>query len=127
MDSVFPRMSGIALFTLLLGLSQTPSALALDAGYLEAVKADVSEFTTNEFKAPENSKWLGAGEDAAAAELDDLAGFSNFLQKKSPGSFIFYKKLPTDYQQRLHRDYLATGDLDRIKQDIFTYTREVKK
>jgi hypothetical protein len=52
---------------------------------------------------------------------------SRYIQSKSPGSYIFYKKLPTDYQQRLHRDYLATGDLDRIKQDIFKYTREVKR
>jgi hypothetical protein len=87
----------------------------------------VSEFTTNEFQAPENSKWLGDDDNAAAAEMNDLEGFSAYLQNKSPGSYIFYKKLPKNYQERLHRDYLATGDLDRIKQDIFKYTREAKK
>ena len=86
----------------------------------------MSEFITKEFHAPENSKWLGS-DDNAAAEMDDLAGFANYLQSKSPGSYIFYKKLPIDYQKRLHQDYLATGDLERIKQDIFKYTRQVKK
>jgi hypothetical protein len=127
MESVSLRTSRIALFSLLLGVAQIPSVLALDSGYIEAVKADMSEFTTKEFQAPENSKWMGSDGGEEAAELNDLAGFSSYLQKKSPGSYIFYKKLPTEYQERLHQDYLATGDLDRIKQDIFKYTREAKK
>jgi hypothetical protein len=125
MKSLSHRVSRTALFSLLLGTAHIPSVLALDPGYIEAVKADVSEFTTQEFQAPENSAWLGSG-DSAAAELADLPGFSSYIQKKSPGSYIFYKKLPTEYQQRLYQDYLATGDLDRIKQDIFKYTREVR-
>lgn len=127
MESVSPRTGRFVIFSLVLGLSHVSSAVALDPGYIEAVKSDVSEFTTQEFAAPENSQWLGADDNGAAAELDDLAGFSAFIKNKSPGSYIFYKKLPTEYQERLHRDYLETGDLDRIKQDIFKYMREAKK
>ena len=127
LESVTFLASRIGSFCLLLGVLHAPSLLAIDSGYIEAVKADVSEFSTKEFIAPVDSSWLGSGDEAAAAELNDLPGFSSYLKNKSPGSYIFYTKLPTDYQERLHRDYLATGDLDRIKQDIFKYTREAKK
>ena len=105
-------------------------AAAADPGYIAAVKADVAEFTTHEFQPPPDSAWVGSGSEAGhegAAQTMDLEGFSAFLQKKSPGSFIFYRKLPKQYQQKLHDDYLATGDLDRIKSDIFKYSREAKK
>ncbi len=121
------RIPRIALLSLLLGVTQASSLFALDSGYIDAVKADVAEFTTQEFLPPEESKWLGSGDSSGAGDLDDLSGFSRFVQSKSPGSYIFYKKLPVEYQERLHQDYLATGDLDRIKQDIFKYTREAKK
>lgn len=106
------------------------SVQAADEDYIAAVKADVAEFTTHEFQAPPDSKWVGSGDDAgenSAAQLKDLAGFSDYLQKKSPGSYIFYRKLPTEYKEKLHSDYLSTGDLDRIKEDIFKYSREVKR
>jgi hypothetical protein len=113
-------------YVLMIGVLFSGQAIGLDPGYIEAVKADVAEFTTNQFQAPADSKWLG-GDENEPAQLMSLQGFSDFLQSKSPGSFIFYKKLPSEYRERLHQDYLATGDLDRIKQDIFKYTREVKK
>jgi hypothetical protein len=106
------------------GIFITGQALALDPGYVEAVEADVAEFTSHQFQAPTGSGWLG--DDKTSAQLLDQQGFSDFLQSTSPGSFIFYEKLPDKYQKLLHQDYLVTGDLDRIKQDIFKYTRQVK-
>lgn len=100
--------------------------IAIDTGYIDAIEADVAEFTTNEFHPPSESDWLG-NVDSDSTQVMDLNGFSDYLQNKSPGSYIFYKKLPREYKERLLHDYLATGDLDRIKQDIFKYTREVKK
>ena len=103
---------------------------AADADYIAAIKADVAEFTTHEFQAPPDSAWVGAGDESsqnAGNQVMDLEGFSAYLQKKSPGSYIFYKKLPVEYKEKLHGDYLSTGDLDRIKEDIFKYSREVKR
>jgi hypothetical protein len=110
----------------LLGICQFGTAFGIDQGYIEAIEADVAEFFTQTFHPPADSSWLGdtAGE---SAQLMDLNGFSDYLKDKSPGSFIFYEKLPSEYKKQLHQDYLATGDLDRIKQDIFKYTREIKK
>jgi hypothetical protein len=116
----------VVFFIYLPGIIVAYPAFGIDSGYIDAVKADVAEFAAHEFQAPVNSDWLGdsAGE---AAQLMDLEGFSTFLKKNSPGSFIFYAKLPIEYKNRLHSDYLTTGDLDRVKQDIFKYTRQVKE
>jgi hypothetical protein len=110
----------------LLGCLLPLPALALDPGYIDVIEADVAEFTSGEFKPPENSTWLGSV-NSEEARLADLDGFSRFLQSESPGSFIFYEKLPNDYKEQLHEDYLVTGDLDRIKDDIFKYTRRLKR
>ncbi|MEJ2694947.1 MAG: hypothetical protein P8166_18525 [Candidatus Thiodiazotropha sp.] len=121
-----PRAFPVCRYSLLLSSFLFFPAWAVDPGYLETVEADVAEFTSQEFQPPADSTWLGGGEQEASPALD-LAGFASYLQDKSPGSYIFYMKLSFDYQERLHKDYLATGDLDRIKEDIFKYTREMKK
>jgi hypothetical protein len=120
------RTFPVSLYSLLLGTFLSIPAWAVDPGYLESVEADVAEFGSVEFRPPADSTWLGAA-DQEASPLLDLAGFAGYLKDKSPGSYIFYKKLSFEYQERLHKDYLATGDLDRIKDDIFKYTREMKK
>jgi hypothetical protein len=101
-------------------------AFGVDSSYINAIEADVAEFTTNEFHPPADSNWLG-NTDSDTTQLKDLNSFSEYLKNKSPGSYIFYTTLPREYKERLHKDYLLTGDLDRIKQDIFKYTREAKK
>lgn len=129
MDEKNSQSVTIHLGLLLTGGLLCASAQAADPGYIDAIKADVAEFTTHEFKPPPDSSWIGSGSEASqngAAQSMDLDGFSAFLQKKSPGSYIFYEKLPLKYKQKLHGDYLATGDLDRIKADIFKYSREAK-
>jgi len=111
-------------------LAAPMAAMAVDSGYVDAVEADLAEFTTGSFQAPADSTWVGVEAteaDGAAPALADLEGFSSFLRSKSPGSFIFYNKLSDEYKELLHKDYLATGDLERVKADIFKYTRESKK
>jgi hypothetical protein len=120
------RMIPFLLFSLITVPFIASQAHALDQGYIDAVEADVAEFTSHEFHPPANSSWLG-GKDNDSTQRADQQGFSEFLQSNSPGSYIFYKKLPSNYRMKLHKDYLATGDLDRIKKDIFEYTREMKK
>jgi hypothetical protein len=130
MGKQYPRTAGFHLGSILMASLICASADAADAGYVAAIKADVAEFTTHEFQAPPDSAWIGSGDEASQGEgsqLMDLESFSTFLQKKSPGSYIFYKKLPVEYKEKLRSDYLSTGDLDRIKQDIFKYSREVKR
>lgn len=124
MLSVF-RMCGVFTCYLSIGIFLSGRAFAIDTGYIEAIEADVAEFTTNEFHPPADSDWLG-NLDSDSTQLMDLSGFADYIQSESPGSFIFYKKLPSEYKKKLLKDYLATGDLDRIKEDIFKYTREVK-
>jgi hypothetical protein len=126
MESVLIRSAAIYFAGFLLGYLHSPPAVALDPGYIDAIKADMAEFTSGEFKPPENSTWLESV-NSEEAQLADLDGFSQYLQNKSPGSFIFFNKLPTEYKKQLYKDYLATGDLDRVKDDIFKYTRELKK
>lgn len=126
MNCLSTRSTALGLGGLLIGALLSLPVAALDDGYIDAIKADVAEFETKVFSPPAESAWLGA-ESGEAAQLADLAGFSNFLRKKSPGSYIFYKKLPTEYKEQLHQEYLATGDIERIKSDIFKYTREVRR
>jgi hypothetical protein len=113
-------------WNLVFGIFQSGIVFGVDSSYIDAIEADVAEFTTYEFNPPADSSWLG-NTDSDSTRLKDLNNFSEFLQDKSPGSYIFYQTLPSEYKKRLHKDYLATGDLDRIKQDIFKYTGEVKK
>ena len=95
---------------------------------IDAIRAHSIAIGSDSDATADDSTAIGDNADAGGAgQLADLEGFSSFLQSKSPGSYIFYVKLPTEYKERLHQDYLATGDLDRIKADIFKYTREVKR
>ncbi|MES9942437.1 MAG: hypothetical protein ABW104_19025 [Candidatus Thiodiazotropha sp. 6PLUC2] len=120
------RLAATLLFGLLAVFLFLNRAYAMDTGYIDAVKADAAEFSTNEFHPPANSMWLGDDENESS-QVVDLQGFSEHIRTKSPGSYIFYKKLTAEYQNKLHQDYLATGDLDRVKQDIFKYTKEMKQ
>ena len=120
------RITSRLLFILLSAFLFPIHAYAIDSGYVDAVKADAAEFSTNNFQPPANSKWLGDN-DSATTQIVDLQGFSDFIRTESPGSYIFYKKLSTEHRQQLHQDYMATGDFDRVKQDIFKYTREMKQ
>jgi hypothetical protein len=103
---------------------------ASERGYLDAITADYEEFTTGVFEPPTGSTWVSSLDSQNKSHnlaYEKLEDFSSFLKEASPGSFIFYNKLPKAYQNQLHQDYLKAGNLDEIKQNIFIYTDELKK
>ncbi|MBV2090691.1 MAG: hypothetical protein KUF72_07360 [Candidatus Thiodiazotropha sp. (ex Ctena orbiculata)] len=103
---------------------------AMQSGYLDAVKADYNEFNSGTFEPPPQSTWIGSlstDTDNDRLGHNDLQDFSLFLKQASPGSFIFYNKLPDQYKDQLHQHYLKSGNLDEIKKAIFHYSRKVKK
>jgi hypothetical protein len=103
---------------------------AVEKGYIDAVQADLDEFTSGKFEPPPESTWVGSLENqtgGSSNSFNKLKNFSSYVKEKSPGSYIFYAKLPTSYQIRLQQEYLATGDIEQLKRNIFKYSREVKK
>ncbi len=115
---------------LLAGLTLGNRLYATQSGYLDAVKADFDEFNKGVFEPPPESTWIGSlskHNGNAGLSSENLHDFSLFLKDASPGSFIFYNKLPIQYQHRLHRQYLNTGNLDEIKKDIFKYSSDIRK
>jgi len=107
------------------------TAQAFDKDYLRAIKADVAEFHTHEFQPPKGTdSWListGAATSEQGGQQETLEGFSRFLREESPGSYIFFRKLPLKYKRRVHADYLATGDIRRMKQNIFNYSKQARQ
>jgi hypothetical protein len=119
------------IFSLFLILMNVNGALfANDSDYLEAIKADYEEFDTGVFIPPPGSSWVSTrnnGSGLPSLSHEKLEDFSSFLREESPGSFIFFDKLPKQYQTQLHQNYLETGNLDEIKKNIFKYSSELKK
>ena len=116
--------------SLLTGLSLGNQLYAVQSGYLDAIKADFDEFNSGVFEPPPESTWIGSlstDNSNAGLTYENLQDFSLFLKEVSPGSFIFYNKLPTQYKNQLHQQYLKTGNLDEIKKNIFKYSSEIKK
>lgn len=91
--------------------------------YVDAVKLDFEEFSTGTFKAPENSTWMPTGKKASVDGTDSLESFSQFLQKRFPGTFILYKKLDDSQKTAVWKDYVNTGDLGGIRSNIFSMRR----
>ncbi|MCG8489134.1 MAG: hypothetical protein MI756_16805 [Chromatiales bacterium] len=116
--------------SLLTGLSLGNQLYAMQSGYLDAIKADFDEFNSGVFEPPPESTWIGSlstDNSNAGLTYENLQDFSLFLKEVSPGSFIFYNKLPAQYKNQLHQQYLKTGNLDEIKKNIFKYSSEIKK
>ncbi len=94
--------------------------------YIEAIKADVDEFSTGSFDAPEDSaSWTGAdSENLGGSEIntESLESFSDFLKKESPGTYIFYRKLPLEFKKKIFEEYLTLGDIERTKQSVLRYS-----
>jgi hypothetical protein len=102
------------------------SVVASQQEYIDAIQADVDEFSSGEFNPPEDSTWVGsdlqqAGEIAKQGMGQGLEPFSEFLKEESPGSFIFFNKLPEEVKQKVADEYLEFGDLERTKKSILRY------
>ncbi|MCG7872539.1 MAG: hypothetical protein N0C81_02325 [Candidatus Thiodiazotropha lotti] len=123
-------IQSLFLLSLLSSLSIGNQLHAMQSEYVDAIKADYHEFNSGTFEPPPELTWVGAvSTDTSNAGLayENLQDFSLFLKEASPGSFIFYNKLPDQYKDQLHQQYLKTGNLDEIKKDIFKYSSEIKK
>lgn len=121
------RTPVIAVFSCLLC---SLSVIASQQDYIEAIKADVHEFSSGSFDPPVDSLWVGADSltiERAEKKHEGLDAFSDFLKAKSPGTHIFYQKLPVQFQQKVHEEYLATGDLERAKKSVFKYLGDLRK
>lgn len=87
--------------------------------YVQAVQAEVAEFTSGSFDLPESSPWLpdakAAGIHRASAEFEQ---FNKDFRKKAPGTYIRYNQLPYAIQQQIYRDYVKTGDFNKVRADV---------
>ena len=117
--------SGLVAASVFIYLLFDQPVVASQREYIEAIKADVAEFSSGVFNAPEGNAWIDAAQltfGAAGKKTESLESFSDFLKTESPGSHIFYKKLPPEFKQKIFEEYLTTGDLERTKKDILKYT-----
>jgi hypothetical protein len=116
--------------TLLLSLILSNQLNAMQSDYLDAIKADYDEFNSGIFEAPAETNWIGSidsDDSNTSLTYEKLEDFELFLKQASPGSFIFFNILPAKYKNQLHQQYLKTGNLDEIKQDIFIYSNQLKQ
>ena len=100
------------------------SVSAVQQGYIEAIQADVDEFSSGSFQPPAGSSWLGADAVESGGSLNrtvSLEAFSEYLQKESPGTYIFYKKIPLVVRKKVLIEYVEIGDFERTKKSIFRY------
>lgn len=117
----------IAFFSLLF---YSMTIVASQQDYIEAIEADVDEFTSGTFDPPKGSKWVdtGLGDNGGAAKkTETLETFAEFLKNESPGTYIFYKKLPLEFKQKVLEEYLAIGDIERTKKSILRYASSGRK
>ena len=110
----------VGAFVILACGMSSAAAQALPDDYLAAIKADAKEFATGSFVAPQNSAWVGRGGSKAADDgTASLAAFQSFLKKRFPGTHILYAKLADGDKSTLWKDYVKTGDLGRLRTNIF--------
>ena len=102
-----------------LGLFWPVSAFPASEAYLAAVKADVTEFDTGEFRAPPQSEWTGS-EEASGEGTATLKGFEDFLKGKFRGTYILYRGLDESARVRIWEDYVQSGDLGAVRTAIFS-------
>lgn len=106
------------------------SIVASQQEYIEAIEADVDEFSSGTFESPEESSWVGSDlkeNGGSTKKTESLESFSVFLKKESPGTYIFYKKLPLEFKQKVLEEYLEIGDIERTKKSILRYATSRRK
>jgi hypothetical protein len=90
---------------------------AASEAYIDAVNAEVSEFTTGEFSLSTTSPWIARAD--SGASISDVAGFKKFLRSELPGTYILFVRLPEGTQVKIFEDYRDTGDLGKARSDIY--------
>lgn len=113
---IIRRLMRFALLGLFLNV---PAVHAGTDAYVDAVRAEVDEFTTGRFEPPAGSSWVV--EDGSSVGFDgtaNLSDFDAFLRGKLPGTYILYARLPTWKKQQLFDEYNQTGDLGKLRSGI---------
>ena len=70
---------------------------------------------------------MPSGEKARADGTDSLESFSQFLQKRFPGTYILFNKLDEKQKTEVWQDYVNTGDLGGIRSNIFSMRRKSRR
>ena len=101
-----------------------PVALAGQA-YMQAVEAEVEEFSSGSFDLPAGSPWTSsptvlAGSTAASGDFDE---FNMFFRKKLPGTYIRYRQLPQSVKMQIYQEYVKTGDLSKVRSRVLETVR----
>lgn len=98
------------------------AAAAASSAYIEAVRADVNEFSGMRFALPESNTWQrsAAAENDGTASLDD---FEKFVKSKFRGTYILFARLPEWKKTEIWEDYVSTGDLGGIRSNIYAARR----
>lgn len=103
-----------------------PAPAAADRqSYLEAVAAEVEEFTSGRFPLSADSPWVaaaGPGEGAAEA-ADPRESFAELIMYNMPGTYRLYQKLSPEQQGAVFEAYSETGDLDKVRGQIMEVLR----
>jgi hypothetical protein len=121
------RKSNLKKLFLALLLFFPATIFAAEKAYIEAVKLDIDEFTTKIYQEQPDSSWLPSSQKASVDGSDSIDSFSQFLNKRFPGSFILYKKLSPKDQNTVWKNYVNTGNLGGIRSDIYSLRRKANR
>ena len=124
------RCHSILMMIMLSGLWCNLPVIASQQAYIDAIKADAEEFSTGTFNPPVDSPWIATdpvATDVSKRKGEGLDAFAEFLQAKFPGTYLFYQRLPVEFQHKVHEEYLATGDTDRVKKSVFRYLSDRRR
>ena len=99
-----------------------PAVSAATPDYVDAVTADLNEFSSGKFDTPSSSDWLGSQQGAAdgTASMED---FEAFVKSKFRGTYILFVRLSASQKHEIWQDYVATGDLGGIRSNIYAARR----
>ncbi len=85
--------------------------------YLEAVRAELAEFETGKFTLAPESPWISRADSGAG--IADVEGFTAFLRRELPGTYILFVRLPRPTRVKIFEEYINTGDLGKARSDIY--------
>lgn len=105
------------------GLALCSARADIDPAYVEVLKAEIREFNSGSFVVPSNSAaWAPEPEVSSAGTSTESISedqFSEYLRVQLPGTFILYKRLEPGQKEQIFRDYLANGDLGKVRDSVF--------
>jgi hypothetical protein len=105
---------GVAVVCWLLFAAVAPASTS---DYLEAVRAELEEFDTGKFTLAPGSPWISRADSGVG--IADVEGFTTFLRRELPGTYILFVRLPPPTRVKIFEEYINTGDLGKARSDIY--------